>query len=839
MERATLSTDAAQGRAEAGCSLRRRRWLMPLFAVLVMLVGCTRRYYREFADRDVYRIEQQREFDWRWELPDRPVEADPKSRIGDKHDPDHQPIVPDDPAARPFQVTAGRPLEFMGWKKRGIQPVEDLGWMEFIPRDKDGDLLLNGPSAMRIALKNNRDYQTQVEDVYLAALSLTLLRFTYFPQLFNTEQVQFTQSGIRANESNQLTTLTADSLKWTFFSGAQIVTSFANQLVFEYNGHGFQRVNTNLLINISQPLLQGAWARNVTQPLSLQERLVLYTIRTFAEYRRTFYVNTISNYLQLLTQLQVIRNQESQVQALKRNLDEFNALVKADRIDPLQRDQVAQQYQLGRVALLSQQAGFQTLLDEYRVTELGLPPDFPVKVDESLLKQFELNDPRLDSLRKTSTDLALKLRQYDDPTKPPGREILTNSAKKLLEHFSDLRDVAKLVDGELAKWKARIDAEKAKTEPGQGPIEQDDRESFERQVQLENILSKDFKITVEAIESDIRDTTDFISSIDKSEEGVALAKLQDQYIEKDFRARLSELFVIQTQARVYLLDLNRVDLTVPDAISVALGNRLDLMNSLGEVTDAWRNTEAAGNQLLAGLNLYYNGVLATDGKHKGILRFDPVTSSHPVGIRFDAPIVRRAERNNYRAVQIAYQRARRAYMLNHDAIVRTIRLDMRQLNLYRRQFEIGREQLLIAARQVDQVEYLARTSSAASSGFGQSAGLNLSNALNALLGAKNSLIQLWVQYEVQRMGLYRDFDTMDIDAQGVWTNDRATPTTPGGLGRVAEAPDPVGSGRENLFPGPAPTADPADLDAGPVIPPPPPTASDTGPFTNPKPDPKP
>ena len=179
------------GWAEAGCPLRRRRWLTPLFAVLVMVVGCSRRYYREFADRDVYRIKNQREFDWRWDVPPRPVEADPKSRIGDVHDPDHQPIVPDDPAARPFQVTAGKPLEFLGWKKRGIQPVEDLSWMAEVPRDKDGDLLLNGPSAMQIALKNSRDYQTQVELVYLQALSLTLTRFSYFPQFFNNDGAQF------------------------------------------------------------------------------------------------------------------------------------------------------------------------------------------------------------------------------------------------------------------------------------------------------------------------------------------------------------------------------------------------------------------------------------------------------------------------------------------------------------------------------------------------------------------------------------------------------------------------------------------------------------------------
>ena len=799
-----------------------------------MVVGCSRRYYREFADRDVYRIEQQREFDWRWDIPDRPVEADPDTRIGDKHDPDHQPIVPDDPGARPFQVTAGRSLEFVGWKKRGIQPVEDLSWMESIPRAKGGELLLDGPSAMRIALKSSREYQFQVEDVYLRALDLTLMRFTYFPQLFNGEGAQYRHFGTKKAESNQLQVLATNSLNWTFFSGAQLVTNFANQLIFEYNGHGFQRVNSSVFFNLTQPLLRGAFARNFTQPLSLVERSVLYTVRDFARFRRLFYVNTVSSYLQLLTQLQQIRNQENQVQSVKRNLDEYDALVRADLIDPLQRDQLAQTYQSAKATLLGLQAGYQTFLDQYRVTQLGLPPDFPIKVDESLLTQFELNDPRLDSLRKVNDDLYLELMQYD-PKLAPDRAILANSATKLLLEFKQLREVSKIVEGELVKWRARIEGERGRVGTGAGPIEQDEKESFERQVGLEKVLSKAFNSAIENLEFNVENISDFIKSIDKIEPAEALAKLRQDYVGRDFRARLSELFVIQTQARVYFIDLNRVDMTVSDAISFGLGNRLDLMNNLGRVTDAWRNTEVAGNALLAGLNVYYNGVLSTDGKHLGIFRYDPANSQHSVGIHFDAPIVRRTERNVYRGDQIAYQRARRAYMLNHDVIVQTIRLDMRQLNLFRRQFEIGREQLLIAARQVDQAEYNARASTGASTGGGQSAGINLLNSLSALLNAKNNLIGLWVQYEVQRMGLYRDFDTMDIDAQGVWTNDRAAPTGPGGSGSVASIPDPVGSGPERLLPGPARTPDPVDLGAGPVVPPPPlPPAGADGPFKPPE-----
>ena len=54
---------------------------------------------------------------------------------------------------------------------------------------------------------------------------------------------------------------------------------------------------------------------------------------------------------------------------------------------------------------------------------------------------------------------------------------------------------------------------------------------------------------------------------------------------------------------------------------------------------------------------------------------------------------------------------------------------------------------------------------------GQSLTLYLLNALQAVLSNRNSLIQTWVSYETARMSLYRDFDLMDIDANGIWTNE--------------------------------------------------------------------
>jgi outer membrane protein TolC len=160
-----------------------------------------------------------------------------------------------------------------------------------------------------------------------------------------------------------------------FYSGANLSVEFLNNMLFEYDGAGFQTVGTSITTNFSQPLLRGALARNVTQPLSLLERAMLYAVRDFAHYRRSLYVETVagSGYLGLLQQTQAIRNAEENLASLKRNLEETEALVRANFKSQSERDQVALSYQQAQVALLSQEANLETTLDAFRV-ELGLPP---------------------------------------------------------------------------------------------------------------------------------------------------------------------------------------------------------------------------------------------------------------------------------------------------------------------------------------------------------------------------------------------------------------------------------------------------------------------------------
>jgi len=298
---------------------------MALGVGLLLVAGCTRTYYHDFADRNTYGILRERLFDWRWRLPPRPVEADPKSRMADFANSNYEPIPPDEAAARDFQISNRFPFEYHGWKKRGMAPVEYLDWQRNIPTESDGKVLLSRDSVMRLAITNSRDYQTNYENLYLAALALTQAPFQFMVQGFSNSGWLGQIQGFGKTQDDQLQLSTLNGFQLQLMTGAQLMASLANSLVFnqqyqaEYKG-GFKSV--------------------------------------------------------------------------------------------IELQQVAFQYQSNQVALLAAEATLQKQLDAFKV-QLGLPPETEVRLDDTILQQFQLNDPKLDTMRTENDARHLTLLQSE------------------------------------------------------------------------------------------------------------------------------------------------------------------------------------------------------------------------------------------------------------------------------------------------------------------------------------------------------------------------------------------------------------------------------------------
>jgi hypothetical protein len=156
--------------------------------------GCSRQFWRRQADMDVYDAESQKLVDRRWAVPRVDVTADPRSRFFDPYDLDKMPLPPDDPWAHQYMHCVDGWQGYKGWHVFGdTMTVENPQWLApfglspsmidpttgqytgNLPQLKD----LTLTQAIELSQIHSREYQTQIENMYLAALAVTFQRFQF------------------------------------------------------------------------------------------------------------------------------------------------------------------------------------------------------------------------------------------------------------------------------------------------------------------------------------------------------------------------------------------------------------------------------------------------------------------------------------------------------------------------------------------------------------------------------------------------------------------------------------------------------------------------------------
>jgi hypothetical protein len=163
-------------------------------------------------------------------------------------------------------------------------------------RPKPGErppYLLKLEQAVELGLINSREYQDAREDLYLTALPVTMERFAFAAQFFAAGQAIRQWAGRRTPEGSQNNwTLNSNTgFSKLFSTGALLLFNFANQTVFNFTGAGRHLTSQSTMnLDLVQPLLRGGGRAVALEPLTQAERNLLYQIRSFVRFQKTFYV---------------------------------------------------------------------------------------------------------------------------------------------------------------------------------------------------------------------------------------------------------------------------------------------------------------------------------------------------------------------------------------------------------------------------------------------------------------------------------------------------------------------------------------------------------------------
>jgi len=304
------------------------------------LSGCSRQFWRKQADKDTYNNIGQKLNDTRWELPRIDLIPDGRSRFFDPYDPDKEPLPPDDPAAHVFMHSVNGRRGYKSWHKLGASfAIENPNWLENYGIDMNGMdpvaghsevklLKVTLPELVDLSYIHSRDYQTNLEDLYISALALTQQRYNlgvrYLGVNGSEPFVDGTATTLGNGRANGFSTA-AFGVSQLLPSGGQIAVELANAVTWNFGQGG--SISAPLLgYSVTQPLMFRAGRKVVLEPLTQAERDVLYNARSMARFRQTLFVGVSTSYLNLLLQRQLILNQLNNIRQLEEQYEKQKAL---------------------------------------------------------------------------------------------------------------------------------------------------------------------------------------------------------------------------------------------------------------------------------------------------------------------------------------------------------------------------------------------------------------------------------------------------------------------------------------------------------------------------------
>lgn len=183
--------------------------------------------------------------------------------------------------------------------------MEDAGDEEvrdsiFSAEEQDEVLIFGLRDALAQAMGSGRDLQNAREDLYFAALDLTLERHLWTPQFVAgaTIDADYSDAGDLNDLERAITTVGDVSLTQRLPYGGQVTARVIQTLVRDLEAHVTSGESGSLILEAEVPLLRGA-GKVAYESRYSAERAMIYAVRGFERFRRSYLVEVAARYFDL------------------------------------------------------------------------------------------------------------------------------------------------------------------------------------------------------------------------------------------------------------------------------------------------------------------------------------------------------------------------------------------------------------------------------------------------------------------------------------------------------------------------------------------------------------
>jgi len=342
--------------------------------------------------------------------------------------------------------------------------------------------------ALQMAVTRNREYLGEKELLYLQALDLTLIRHAFTPVFtggssgtLDSTQVPVTQTiqvenpayaraqaeaaraataaaaeaaatGTTATPApattttvpqyierdvttlvtdNTLTTTSGLGVSLLTRTGARLAANFTTDFLRLVSGNLSGVHDSTLAFSVTQPLLRGAGYRATMETLTQAERDLMYSIRNFTQYRKSFSVDIASRYYRTLEARDAAKNAHFAYRAFETILTSERALAKEGQRTSSQLGLIEQASLKYKRLWISSVRNYEQLLDELKLA-IGVPVTQPIILEEDELARLALEEPKITLDESLRTALVTRLDLYN------ARDALADMDRKIKVAAQDL-----------------------------------------------------------------------------------------------------------------------------------------------------------------------------------------------------------------------------------------------------------------------------------------------------------------------------------------------------------------------------------------------------------------
>lgn len=255
--------------------------------------------------------------------------------------------------------------------------------------------------ALAYALGHSREFQFQLEELYLATLDLTLERHLWSPRWIQEVRSRLDGAGKRGDFDRLLDSDHFISVTQRLPYGGEMVASVVNVLLSDLRRSSSDSLGSAVTLSGSIPLLRGAGIVAYESRIQ-QERDLIYAVRRFERFRRTFLVDIASSYLKLIGRKQQVENTRLSFESLKQLYEREAAYFEEGKVSLLENQRAEQNALQRENDYIDALESYGADLDRFKLI-LGLPP----------ATVLDLNQEKIDvSIFEMDLDAALALARY-------------------------------------------------------------------------------------------------------------------------------------------------------------------------------------------------------------------------------------------------------------------------------------------------------------------------------------------------------------------------------------------------------------------------------------------